>query len=151
MLLWNGSCEVHELLTAEHVLKMKQQNPDATMVAHPECNPAVLELADFVGSTQAMIKYIASSKSKRFLVATESGITHKLQQDNPDKEFIIVTQNESCACNDCRHMKLNTMEKVFDTLEKENNEIILSEDLILQAEKPINRMLDISKQLGIIK
>lgn len=151
MLLWNGSCEVHELLTAEHVLKMKQQNPDAIMVAHPECNPAVLELADFVGSTQAMIKYIASSNSRRFLVATESGITHKLQQDNPDKEFIIVTQNESCACNDCRHMKLNTMEKVLDTLEKESNEIILSEDLILQAEKPINRMLDISKQLGIIK
>lgn len=151
MLLWHGSCEVHELLTSEYVLKMKAENPDAILVAHPECNDAVLKLADFVGSTQAMIKYISDSEHKRFLVATESGITHKLQQENPDKEFIVVTQNESCACNDCRHMKLNTMEKVLNSLENECYEITLSQDLISQAAKPINKMLDISKQLGILK
>ncbi len=151
MVLWNGSCEVHELLTSEHVIKLKVQNPDAIMVAHPECNDSVLQLADFVGSTQAMIKYISSSDKKRFLVATETGILHKLKQDNPDKEFITVTQNESCSCNDCRHMKLNTMEKVLNSLENECYEIILSEDLISEAAKPINRMLDISKELGILK
>lgn len=151
MVLWHGSCEVHELLTSEYVLKMKAENPDAILVAHPECNDAVLKLADFVGSTQAMIKYINNSEHKRFLVATESGITHKLQQENPDKEFIVVTQNESCACNDCRHMKLNTMEKVLNSLENECYEITLSQDLISQAAKPINKMLDISKQLGILK
>ena len=151
MVLWHGSCEVHELLTSEYVLKMKAENPDAILVAHPECNDAVLKLADFVGSTQAMIKYINNSEHKRFLVATEFGITHKLQQENPDKEFIVVTQNESCACNDCRHMKLNTMEKVLNSLENECYEITLSQDLISQAAKPINKMLDISKQLGILK
>lgn len=151
MLLWNGSCEVHELLTSEYVIKMKAENPDALLVAHPECNNAVLQLADFVGSTQAMIKHIKDSNNRRFLVATESGILHKLKQDNPNKEFITVTQNESCACNDCRHMKLNTMEKVLSSLENEQFEITLSQDLISQAAKPINRMLDISKQLGIIK
>ncbi len=123
MLLWNGSCEVHELLTSEYVIKMKAENPDALLVAHPECNNAVLQLADFVGSTQAMIKHIKDSNNRRFLVATESGILHKLKQDNPNKEFITVTQNESCACNDCRHMKLNTMEKVLSSLEKELYEI----------------------------
>lgn len=151
MLLWNGSCEVHELLTSEYVIKMKAENPDALLVAHPECNNAVLQLADFVGSTQAMIKHIKDSNNRRFLVATESGILHKLKQDNPNKEFITVTQNESCACNDCRHMKLNTMEKVLSSLENEQFEITLFQDLISQAAKPINRMLEISKQLGIIK
>lgn len=151
MILWNGSCEVHELLTVEHTVKMKMENPDAVLIAHPECNNAVLEISDFVGSTQAMIKYVKNSKNKKFLVATESGIIHQLRKDNLDKEFIVVTQSETCACNDCRHMKLNTMEKVLDSLENECHEISLSDDLIKKAEQPILKMLDISKQLGIIK
>lgn len=150
MVLWNGSCEVHELLTPEYVKELKNKYEGYTLIAHPECNDSVLQLADFVGSTQAMIKYVKNSESKKFLVATESGITHKLKQDNPDKEFVVVTQNEESKCNDCRHMKLNTMEKVLDSLENLNNEIILSPELISSAEKPILKMLEISKNLGII-
>lgn len=150
MVLWDGCCEVHELLTAQYVKNLKEQYKDYTLIAHPECNDSVLQLADFVGSTQAMIKFVKNSKNEKFLVATESGIIHKLKQDNPNKEFIVVTPNENTACNDCRHMKLNTMEKVVDVLENLNNEIVLSQELISAAEKPILRMLDISKSLGII-
>jgi quinolinate synthase len=151
MLLWNGTCEVHQLLTAEHILKLKAQNKDYILVAHPECNNSVLELADFIGSTQAMIKFVNQSKDNKFLVATESGIVHQLKKDNPQKEFLVVTSDESCACNDCRYMKLNTLEKVLQSLETETYEINLSEDLIEKAKKPIVRMLDMSKKLGIIK
>ena len=150
MVLWNGSCEVHELLTADYVKNLRNKYKNYTLIAHPECNDSVLQLADFVGSTQAMIKYVKESENTKFLVATESGITHKLKQDNPEKEFIVVTQNDTALCNDCRHMKLNTMEKVINVLENLDNEIELSEELIANAEKPILRMLDISKQLGII-
>jgi quinolinate synthase len=150
MVLWDGCCEVHELLTAQYVKNLKEQYKDYTLIAHPECNDSVLQLADFVGSTQAMIKFVKNSKNDKFLVATESGIIHKLKQDNPNKEFIVVTPNENTACNDCRHMKLNTMEKVVNVLENLNNEIVLSQELISAAEKPILRMLDISKSLGII-
>lgn len=150
MVLWNGSCEVHELLTADYVKGLREKYSAYTLIAHPECNDSVLQLADFVGSTQAMIKFVKESENNKFLVATESGIIHKLTQDNPEKEFVVVTQNENASCNDCRHMKLNTMEKVIDALENMSNEIILSEDLIASAEKPILKMLEISKKLGII-
>lgn len=151
MVLWNGTCEVHELLTAEYVFKQKIQHPDYTLIAHPECNDAVLQIADFVGSTAAMINFVKTSTNKKFLVATESGIVHQLKKDNPDKEFLIVTQNETCSCNDCRYMKLNTLEKVLASLEEEKYEIILDDDLIEKAKKPIIKMLDLSKELGIIK
>ncbi|MFA7081178.1 MAG: quinolinate synthase NadA [Bacteroidales bacterium] len=150
MLLWQGTCEVHELLTAEYVLKQKKENPDYTLVAHPECNDAVLQIADFVGSTSAMINFVKTHKNTKFLVATESGIVHQLKKDNPEKDFIVVTQDESCACNDCRFMKLNTIDKVLASLEEEKYEIILEEDLMDEARKPIIKMLDLSKKLGII-
>ena len=150
MVLWNGSCEVHELLTPEYVKELKNKYKGYTLIAHPECNDSVLQLADFVGSTQAMIKFVNNSENTKFLVATESGITHKLKLDNPNKEFIVVTPNENTPCNDCRNMKLNTMEKVIDVMENLNNEIILSEELMKDAEKPILKMLEISKSLGII-
>lgn len=151
MVLWNGTCEVHELLTAEYVLKQKIQHPDYTLIAHPECNDAVLQISDFVGSTAAMINFVKTSTNKKFLVATESGIVHQLKKDNPDKEFLVVTQNETCSCNDCRYMKLNTLEKVLYSLENEKYEILLDDDLIEKAKKPIIKMLDLSKELGIIK
>lgn len=151
MVLWNGTCEVHELLTAEYVLKQKVQHPDYTLIAHPECNDAVLQISDFVGSTAAMINFVKTSTNKKFLVATESGIVHQLKKDNPDKEFLVVTQNETCSCNDCRYMKLNTLEKVLYSLENEKYEILLDDDLIEKAKKPIIKMLDLSKELGIIK
>ncbi len=151
MLLWNGTCEVHELLTAEFTLKQKLEHPDAILIAHPECNDSVLKIADFVGSTSAMINYVKNSNNKKFLVATESGIIHQLKKDNPNKEFIVVTQDETCSCNDCQYMKLNTIDKVLASLEEEKFEIVLDNDLIEKAEKPIIKMLDISKKLGIIK
>lgn len=150
MVLWDGTCEVHELLTSEYVLLTKKSNPDAILVAHPECNDAVLQLADFVGSTSAMINYIKKSDNKKFLVATESGIVHQLKKDNPEKEFIVVTQDESCSCNDCQYMKLNTLEKVLSSLENEEFEILLEQNIIADAKKPIIKMLDISRELGII-
>jgi quinolinate synthase len=150
MVLWNGSCEVHELLTAEYVKELKKKYEGYTLIAHPECNYSVLQLADFVGSTQSMIKFVKNSENDKFLVATESGITHKLKLDNPNKEFVVVTPNKNVACNDCRHMKLNTMEKVIEVMETLNNEIVLSDQLIKDAEKPILKMLEISKNLGII-
>lgn len=150
MVLWNGTCEVHELLTSEYVLINKANNPDAILIAHPECNDAVLQLADFIGSTSAMIKYVRNSQHKKFLVATESGILHQMKKENPDKEFIIVTENESCSCNECQYMKLNTLEKVLNSLENEEFEIILEDTLIEKAKKPIIKMLEISRDLGII-
>ena len=150
MVLWDGTCEVHELLTSEYVLLTKKSNPDAILVAHPECNDAVLQLADFVGSTSAMINYIKKSVNKKFLVATESGIVHQLKKDNPEKEFIVVTQDESCSCNDCQYMKLNTLEKVLNSLENEEFEILLEQNIIEDAKKPIIKMLDMSRELGII-
>lgn len=151
MVLWNGTCEVHELLTAEYVLIKKKENPDYLLIAHPECNDAVLQLADFIGSTSAMINFVKNNEHKKFLVATETGIVHQLKKDNPDKDFIVVTQNESCSCNDCQYMKLNTLEKVLYSLENEVYEINLDEKLIQEAKKPIIRMLDLSRELGIIK
>ncbi|MDR1725292.1 MAG: quinolinate synthase NadA [Bacteroidales bacterium] len=151
MLLWNGTCMVHELLTAEHVLKLKMQYPDYCLIAHPECNASVLELANFIGSTQAMVKYVKNSSQTKFLIATESGIVHQLRKENPNKEFIIVTTDEGCACNDCQYMKLNTLEKVLYSLKTEQYEIKLSEELINQSKKPIIRMLEKSKALGLIK
>ncbi|MGP1514779.1 MAG: quinolinate synthase NadA [Bacteroidales bacterium] len=151
MVLYHGSCEVHDLLTAEYILKMKQQYPNHIIIAHPECNDSVLKIADYVGSTQGMIKYVKDSSCKQFLVATESGILHKLQKDNPNKEFVVVTEKESCSCNDCRHMKLNTMEKVLNSLEEEKFEINLDEDTIVKAREPIDKMLYLSKKLGIIR
>ncbi|MDR1847368.1 MAG: quinolinate synthase NadA [Bacteroidales bacterium] len=151
MLLWEGTCEVHELLTAEQTLKLKLQYKDYKLIAHPECNASVLELATFIGSTQAMIKYVKQSSDKKFLVATESGIVHQLKKDNPNKDFIVVTTDETCACNDCQYMKLNTLEKVLHSLQTEEYEIILNEDLIEKAKQPIVRMLEMSRSLGLIK
>lgn len=151
MVLWNGVCTVHDALKAETILKLKQQHPDASVVAHPECNKALLEVSDFVGSTKAMLNYIASSGHKKFIVATETGILYEMRKNNPDKEFIVVPSNESCNCADCAYMKMNTLEKLYNCLKNETPEIILDADLIEKAKKPIVRMLDMSKQLGIIK
>ncbi|MDR0971606.1 MAG: quinolinate synthase NadA [Bacteroidales bacterium] len=152
MLLWDGSCEVHQLLTSEEVLKQKIKNPDAILIAHPECNDAVLQIADFVGSTSEMISFVnKDNKHNKFLVATETGIVHKLQKDNPEKTFIVVTNDSSCSCNDCRYMKLNTIDKVLSSLREEKYEILLDEALIEKAKKPIERMLSLSKELKILK
>lgn len=151
MLLWNGVCTVHDALEAEGILKLKQSYPDAPVVAHPECNAAVLAVSDFIGSTKAMLSYIQKTDYKRYIVATESGILYEMRRNNPDKEFVAVSAGESCACLDCSYMKMNTLEKLYRCVCDEQPEILLDAELIAKARKPIVRMLDMSKQLGIIK
>ncbi len=150
MVLWNGTCEVHDILSTEAIFQMKEKNPDAELIAHPECNAPVLELADYIGSTTGMLKYTASSPSKKFIVATETGIIHQMQLLSPDKEFLVVPSDETCSCNDCPYMKLNTMEKLYLALKNEQPEIVLDEKTMEMARKPIERMLELSKELKLI-
>lgn len=151
MLLWNGVCTVHDAMQAEAILNLKVSHPDAKVIAHPECNAALLEVADFVGSTKAMLNYIKASPSQKFIVATETGILYEMQRENPDKEFITLRDNKSCACNDCAYMKLNTLNKLYNCLKTEQPEILMSPEIIEAAKRPIVRMLEMSKQLGILK
>ncbi len=146
MVLWDGSCEVHDILSAEKIMQMKIDNPDATLIAHPECTHPVLILADFVGSTTAMLNYTKNSNSKKFIVATETGILHQMQKDSPDKEFLIVPADETCSCNDCAYMKLNTMQKIYSALKNEQAEIILPDAIMAKAKAPLIRMLELSSK-----
>ena len=150
MILWDGVCEVHDLLTTEAIIKLKIENPDAELVAHPECDGPVLALADMVGSTSAMLKHTVKSSAKKFIVASETGILHQMQKDSPNKEFMVVPKDETCNCNDCPYMKYNTMEKLYNCLKNETPEITLASDVMERAKKPIIKMLDISRDLGLI-
>lgn len=149
MVLWDGACMVHEIFSREKIIKLKERHPDAKLIAHPECEEAVLELADFIGSTTALLNYTKKSNSNSFIVATESGILHQMILSSPDKEFIPAPPNNKCACNDCPHMKLNTLEKVYNCLKYESPEVLLSDELIKKAKSPIIKMLDISAKLGL--
>lgn len=151
MVLWDGTCEVHDVLNTEAIINLKIKYPDAKLVAHPECKAQVLELADFIGSTTAMLNFTKSDDAQKYIVATETGILHQMQKDSPNKEFIIVPTDETCACNDCPYMKLNTMEKLYKCMLNETPEILLDEDTIARAKEPINKMLDISRKLKLIK
>ncbi len=150
MVLWDGTCEVHDILSTEAVINLKMENPDAKVIAHPECKAQVLELADFVGSTTAMLKFTMKDPSKKYIVATETGILHEMQKNSPDKEFLIVATDETCSCNDCPYMKKITLGKIYLSLKNETPEIILSEDVIKKAEIPIKRMLDISRKMNLL-
>ena len=151
MVLWNGVCTVHDAMQAEAVLQLKAEYPEAPVIAHPECNPALLKVADFVGSTKAMLNFIKANDAKKFIVATETGILYEMKKENPGKEFITLRDNKSCACDDCAYMKLNTLEKLYNCLRDEQPEILMSPGMIEAAKRPIVRMLEMSKQLGIIK
>lgn len=150
MLLWNGACMVHEIFSLEKITKLRMRHPKAKFIAHPECEEAVLNLADYVGSTTQLLKYTQVSDATEFIVATETGILHQMQQDSPNKTFIPAPPNNSCACNDCPHMKLNTLEKLYLCMAYETPEIKMDENLRLQALKPIERMLDISRKAGLV-
>ena len=150
MVLWEGTCEVHDILSTEAVINLKIENPDAKLIAHPECKAQVLELADFVGSTTAMLKFTQKDDSKKFIVASETGILHQMRKDSPEKEFLIVPTDETCSCNDCPYMKMNTMQKLYDCMNNETPEITLPDDVIEKARLPIERMLDISRKVGLI-
>ena len=145
MVLWDGSCQVHDLIASEKVIELKLQYPDAKLIAHPECKGPVLVLADFIGSTTALLEYTRTNKASKFIVATETGIIHQMKKDSPEKEFFIVPADENCACNDCPYMKLNTIEKIYSCLKYEKPEILLSADIIEKARLPIQRMLELSK------
>jgi quinolinate synthase len=145
MLLWNGTCMVHELFSLEKITKLKTRHPEAKLIAHPECEEAVLRIADFVGSTTALLEYSQSDSCDTFIVATESGILHKMIQGAPSKTFIAAPPDNACACNDCPHMKRNTLEKIYICLKYERPEILMEESLRLSAKKPMDRMLEISK------
>jgi len=149
MVLWNGACMVHEIFSLEKITKLKMRHPQAKVIAHPECEESVLAVADYIGSTTGLLKYSQQSLNKEFIVATETGILHQMQKASPDKTFIPAPPNNSCACNDCPHMKLNTLEKLYLCMEYEQPEITMPADLLLAARKPIERMLEISKKYGL--
>lgn len=151
MVLWDGVCSVHDAMQAEAVLQLKMDHPAAPVIAHPECNPALLKVADFIGSTKAMLNYIQKSESQEIIVATETGILYEMQRLCPEKRFITLRDNKSCACDDCGYMKMNTLEKLYRCLRDEQPEIVMKEEMIEKARRPIVRMLEMSRELGLIR
>ncbi len=149
MILWDGSCMVHEIFSLEKIKRLMTRHPEAEFIAHPECEKVVLELADFIGSTTGLLKYTQQSPAKEFIVATEAGILHQMAKASPDKTFIPAPPDNSCACNDCPHMKLNTLEKLYICLKYEMPELLLDEEIRKKALIPIRRMLEISKAHGL--
>lgn len=149
MVLWNGSCMVHEIFSLEKLIKLKAQHPKALILAHPECEAPILEYADFIGSTTAILNYSKKSEAQEFIVLTETGIIHQMQKASPTKTFIPAPPNNSCACNDCPHMKLNTLEKIYIALKYEQPELLMSDELIEKSRKPINKMLELSAKFGL--
>ena len=145
MMLWDGACHVHEQFSLEKIVALKKENPDAEIIAHPECKRPVLTIADFVGSTAALLQYTVQSPATKFIVTTESGVIHEMRKRSPHKIFIPAPPNDStCACNECSFMRLNTMEKLYLCLCDETPEIIVDPAVRERAVKPILRMLELS-------
>lgn len=149
MVLWNGACMVHEIFSLEKITKLRVRHPHAKLIAHPECEEPILRIADYIGSTTGLLKFSRQDSSKEFIVATETGILHQMQKESPEKTFIPAPPDNSCACNDCPHMKLNTLEKLYLCMEYEVPEINMDENLRIAARRPIDRMLQISAQYGL--
>lgn len=150
MLLWDGACHVHEKFSVEKIVELKKQYPDADVLVHPECKGAVAKLADKVGSTAGLLAHAKKSEKKDFLVATESGILFEMKRQCPEKNFIPVPPEDStCACNECNFMRLNTLEKLYNTLKYEWPEVVVDAEIAQEAIKPIKKMLEISAKLGL--
>jgi quinolinate synthase len=149
MLLWNGACMVHEIFSLEKITRLKVRHPNAKVIAHPECEEPVLRVSDFIGSTTQLLAYTRNTEFKEFIVATEAGILHQMVKQSPEKTFIPAPPDNNCACNDCPHMKRNTLEKVYFCMKYGQPEIIMDETLRIQAKKSLDRMLEISAQLGL--
>ena len=143
LVLWDGACMVHEIFSFEKIIKLKERHPEALFIAHPECEEPVLKMADFIGSTTALLNFTKSSPASSFIVATESGILHQMHKSSPEKTFIPAPPNNNCACNDCPHMKLNTLEKVYLCMKHELPEVNIAPDLFDDALSPLKRMLEI--------
>jgi len=151
MLIWDGACHVHEEFSLEKILELKQTHPDAKVLAHPECQKPILIVADHVGSTAALLQFSKTDTANVYIVVTESGILHRMQQESPHKRFIPAPPKDStCACNDCQFMKMVTLRKIRDCLRDESNEVTIDEALRMKAEKPIRRMLEISNKLRLV-
>ena len=149
LVLWNGACMVHEIFSREKITKLKERHPNAKFIAHPECEEAVLQMADYIGSTTGLLKYSSSNDATEFIVATETGIIHQMEKANPLKTFIPAPPNNNCACNDCPYMKRNTLEKLYLCIKNGLPEVNVPSEIINQARKPIERMLEISAKLGL--
>ena len=149
LVLWNGDCMVHEIFSEQRILKLKNRHPDAKFIAHPECEEAILKMSDYVGSTTGLLKYTMNNSAKEFIVATESGIIHQMKKASPNKIFIPAPPDNSCACNDCPHMKRNTLEKLYLCIKNGLPEVAVPLNIIKRAQLPIERMLDISAKLGL--
>ncbi len=149
LVLWDGSCMVHEIFSLEKIVRLKQQHPEAKFIAHPECEAPILELADYIGSTTALLNYTKKDSATSFIVATETGILHQMEKSSPNKTFIPAPPNNNCACNDCPHMKLNTLEKLYICLKHEAPEITMEASLIEASARPIRCMLELSASFGL--
>ncbi len=150
MILWDGACHVHEKFSLEKILQLKSENPEAEILAHPECKKQLLIVADFIGSTSALLKYSVTSQKNTFIVATESGIIHQMKLKSPQKIFIPAPPNDStCACNDCEFMRLNTLQKIYNALKYEWPSIEVDQNIQMKAVIPIEKMLELSARLGL--
>lgn len=149
MLLWNGACMVHEIFSLEKVTRLKVRHPLAKVIAHPECEDHILKIADYIGSTTGLLKFTQTDSAKEYIVATETGILHQMMKASPDKTFIPAPPDNNCACNDCPHMKRNTLEKIYLCMKHEMPAIEMDEQLRVAALKPISRMLEISNKAGL--
>ena len=141
LLLWNGSCQVHEIFSERELIRLKTRYPQSMVLAHPECNENILRHSDYIGSTTSIIKFAYGSDKKEFIIATEPGVIHQMKIENPDNIFIPLPSNDGCSCNECPHMRLNTIEKMVTALEKMAPEITIPEDLRVQALAPLEKML----------
>ena len=150
MVLWNGACMVHEIFSHERIAKLRHRHPTAKFIAHPECEAHILDMADFIGSTTGLLKYTVNDPATEFIVATESGILHQMQKASPHKTFIPAPPNNHCACNDCPHMKRNTLEKLYNCMVHELPEIVLPDWVIAQGRASIDRMLEVSARAGLV-
>jgi quinolinate synthase len=149
MVLWNGACMVHEIFSAEKITKLRLRHPKALLIAHPECEAHILDTADFIGSTTGLLNFTKRSEATEFIVATEVGIIHQMEKSSPHKTFIPAPPNNTCACNECPHMKRNTLEKLYVCMKYEMPEILLPESVIREGVKSIDRMLEISAKAGL--
>ena len=150
MIIWNGTCHVHEEFSLEGILKLQDEYPDAKVIVHPECELPLRIIADFIGSTSSMLTFTKIDNSGVYIVATEPGIIHQMKKANPDKMYLPVPPRDStCGCNECSFMKLITIEKIYNCLKNEKPEIDLDKEIIIKAGRPIRRMMEISKKLGL--
>jgi quinolinate synthase len=150
IVIWNGTCHVHEEFSLEAILRLKKENPDAKIIVHPECELPVRMVADYIGSTSSLLQFTKKDKSRCYIVATEVGIIHQMIKANPDKTYIPAPPRDStCGCSECSFMKLITIEKIFNCLTNENPEIIIEKNILLKAQRPIKRMMEISEKLGL--